>query len=156
LTKFIQALFDLKLVSKESLNQMMQNKMGMSSPPLGDKTFYGHGGSIDGFRSLLIYLPEEKLAVAYTSNGMVYPAMNILRGVLEIYQNKPFQIPTFETVAVSPEVLDKYAGVYSSPGTPGKFTITREGATLYAQPTGQSSFPLEAAAQDKFKFDPVG
>jgi D-alanyl-D-alanine carboxypeptidase len=105
---------------------------------------------------LLIYLPEEKLAVAYTSNGMVYPAINIIRGVLEIYQNKPFQIPTFETVAVSPEVLDKYLGVYSSPGVPGKFTITREGATLHAQPTGQSSFPLEATAQDKFKFDPVG
>jgi D-alanyl-D-alanine carboxypeptidase len=52
--------------------------------------------------------------------------------------------------------LEKYLGVYSSLGTPGKFTITREGATLHAQPTGQSSFPLEATAQDKFKFDPVG
>ena len=40
---------------------------------------------------------------------------NILRGVLEIYQNKPFEIPTFETVTVSPEVLDKYVGVYSTP-----------------------------------------
>ena len=52
--------------------------------------------------------------------------------------------------------MEKYVGVYSSPGAPGKFTITREGATLHAQPTGQSSFPLEATAQDKFKFDPVG
>jgi CubicO group peptidase (beta-lactamase class C family) len=155
LVKFIQALFDGKLISQENVNQM-KNGMGMSSQPLGDKTFYGHGGSMDGFRSLLGYLPEEKLAVAYTSNGMVYPASNIIRGVLEIYQNKPFEIPTFESIAVSPEVLDKYVGVYSSPGAPGKFTITREGATLHAQPTGQSSFPLEATAQDKFKFDLVG
>ncbi len=97
LVKFIQALFDGKLISQENVNQMMQNKMGMSSLPLGDKTFYGHGGSIDGFRSLLVYLPEEKLAVAYTSNGMVYSAKNIISGVFEIYQNKPFEIPTFET-----------------------------------------------------------
>ena len=115
LVKFIQALFDGKLISQESVNQM-KNGMGMSDLKLGDKTFYGHAGSMDGFRSMLVYLPEEKLAVAYTSNGMVYPAQNIIRGVLDIYWNKPFQIPTFETVAVSPEVLDKYLGVYSSPG----------------------------------------
>ena len=155
LVKFIQALFDGKLISQESVNQM-KNGMGMSDLKLGDKTFYGHGGGMDGFRSLLVYLPEEKLAVAFSSNGLVYPAQNILRGVVEIYQNKPFEIPTFESIAVSPEILEKYVGVYSSPGTPGKFTITREGATLHAQPTGQSSFPLEATAADKFKFERAG
>ena len=42
----------------------------------------------------------------------------------------------------------------SSPGAPVKFTITREGATLYAQPPGaQSAVPLEATAQDRFKLD---
>ena len=45
-------------------------------------------------------------------------------------------------------------GVYSSPEAPVKFTITREGATLYAQPPGaQIGVPLEATAQDKFKID---
>ena len=115
LTKFIQALFDLKSDFAGERRSDDENKMGMSDLPLGDKTFYGHGGAMDGFRSLLVYLPEEKLAVAYTSNGMVYPAKDILRGVLEIYWNKPFEIPTFETVTVSPEVLDKYVGVYSTP-----------------------------------------
>jgi D-alanyl-D-alanine carboxypeptidase len=62
----------------------------------------------------------------------------------------------FETVAVSPEVLDKYVGVYSSPQVPFKLTITREGSTLQAQATGQPSFPLEATAQDKFKIESEG
>ncbi|MEX1137788.1 MAG: hypothetical protein WEB33_05085 [Bacteroidota bacterium] len=70
-----------------------------------------------------------------------------------MYYNKPFQIPTFESIAVIPEVLDKYVGVYSSPAAPVKFTITRDGATLYAQPPGQSAVPLEAMTQDKFKID---
>ncbi|HEX8285247.1 MAG TPA: serine hydrolase domain-containing protein [Pyrinomonadaceae bacterium] len=156
LTKFIQALFDLKLVSRESLNQMMQNKMGMFTFPLYDKTLYGHGGGIDGFNSMLVYLPEEKLAVSYISNGMVYPTNNILLGVFDIYANRPFTIPTFESVAVKPEVLDKYLGVYSSPGFPLKITVTRDATALYAQATGQSSFPLEATAPDKFRFDEAG
>jgi CubicO group peptidase (beta-lactamase class C family) len=159
LTKFIQALFDGKIVSKESLEQMKPKDefgLGINSFPIGGKTFYGHGGGIDGFRSLLVYLPEEKLSLAYTSNGVNYPLNNIVSGVFDIYWNKPFEIPTFETVAVSPEVLDKYVGVYSSPDAPFKIAITRDNSTLVAQPTGQSAFPLEAIAQDKFKLESRG
>ena len=159
LTKFIQALFDGKIVSKESLEQMKPKDefgLGINPYPIGGKTFYGHGGGIDGFRSLLVYLPEEKLSLAYTSNGVNYPLNNIVSGVFDIYWNKPFEIPTFETVAVSPEVLDKYVGVYSSPEVPFKLTITRDKSTLVAQPTGQPAFPLEAIAQDKFKLESRG
>lgn len=159
LTKFIHALFDGKIVSKESLEQMKpkdQYGLGINRYPLGDKTFYGHGGGIDGFRSLLVYLPEEKLALAYTSNGVNYPTNNIVTGLFDIYWNKPFEIPTFETVAVSPEVLEKYVGVYSSAGVPFKLTITRDNSTLVAQPTGQPAYPLEAIAQDKFKLESRG
>lgn len=159
LTKFIQALFDGKLVSKESLEQMKPKDefgLGINSQTIGGKTFYGHGGGIDGFRSLLVYLPEEKLSLAYTSNGVNYAFNDIVSGVFDIYWNKPFEIPTFETVAVSAEVLDKYVGVYSSPGVSFKLTITRDESTLVAQPTGQPAFPLEAIAQDKFKLESRG
>jgi len=62
-----------------------------------------------------------------------------VRGVVEIYDNKPFQIPALESIAVSLEVLDKYVGVYSSPEAPVKFTITRDGSTLFFQPPGAGS-----------------
>ena len=77
-----------------------------------------------------------------------------MRGVVEIYYNKPFQIPALESIVVSLEVLDKYVGVYSSPEAPVKFTITRDGSTLYFQPPGAgSAVPLEATAQDKFQIE---
>lgn len=154
LTKFIQALFDGKIVSKESLEQMKPRDkygLGINLYPIGGKTFYGHSGGMDGFRSLLLYLPEEKLSLAYTSNGVNYPLNDLVSGVFDIYWNKPFEIPTFETVAVSPEVLDKYVGVYSSPEVPFKLTITRDNSTLVAQPTGQPASSLEAIAENKFK-----
>ena len=160
LTKFIQALFDGKLVSPASLALMKPIKdkygSGIILYPMDGKNFYGHGGSIDGFNTLLIYQPEEKLSLAYSTNGKGYPATKIVSGVLDIYQNKPFEIPAFETVAVSPEVLDKYVGVYSSPGVTFKLTITRDGSTLQAQAPGQPAFPLEATAQDKFKIESRG
>jgi D-alanyl-D-alanine carboxypeptidase len=158
LARFIQALFDGKIVSKKSLDQMKTIRdgegSGMEPFTFAGKTFYGHTGGADNYGAWLAYLPEEKLALAYTTNAKVYPVGGIVNGVMDIYYNKPFQVPTFESIAVSPETLDKYVGVYSATDAPVKFTITREGATLYAQPPGaQNPVPLEATAQDKFKID---
>lgn len=157
LAKFIQALFDGKIISTESLTLMrtMRDGDGIGMEPFNfaGKTFYGHTGGADNYGAWLAYLPEEKVAVAYTTNAKVYPVKEIMSGVMDIYYNKPFQIPTFESVAISTEVLDKYVGVYSTAGAPVKFKITREGTTLYAQPPGQTAVPLEATAADKFKID---
>ena len=158
MAKFIQALFDGKIVSKESLDQMKTMRdgegLGMTTFTFADKTFYGETGGGDNYGSWLAYEPEEKLAVAYTTNAKVYPVKDIVSGVIDIYYNKPFQVPTFEPIAISPEVLDKYVGVYSSPDAPVKFMITRKGATLYFQPPGeQSAAPLEATAEDKFQIE---
>src|SRR3989441_7745864 len=159
LAKFIQALFDGKIVSKESLDQMKTIRdgegSGMEPFTFAGKTFYGHTGGADNYGAWLAYLPEEKLAVAYTTNAKVYPVKDIVSGIVDIYYNKPFQIPTFESVAISPEVLDKYVGVYTPSDAPVKFTITRDGATLFFQPPGGSApgVRLEATAQDKFKID---
>jgi len=159
LAKFIQALFDGKLVAKESLDQMKTMRdgegLGMVTFAFAGKTFYGHTGGADNYGAWLAYLPEEKLAVAYTTNAKVYPVRDIMSGTMDIYYNKPFQIPTFESIAVSPQVLDKYVGVYSNSEAPVKFTITRDGATLFFQPPGGSApgVPLEATALDKFKID---
>ena len=95
LVKFIQALFDGKLISQENVNQM-KNGIGMSEQKLGGKTVYGQSGGTDGFSSTVFYLPEEKLAVAYTANAKVYSHGKIFSGIIDIYYNKPFEIPTFE------------------------------------------------------------
>lgn len=160
LVKFIQALFDLKLISQPSIALMKTIRdgdgLGIEPFTFAGKTFYGHTGGGDNYGAWLAYLPEEKLAVAYTTNAKVYPVVNILSGVIDIYYNKTFQIPAFETIDVSPEILDKYVGVYSNPQAPVKFTVTRNGATLFIQPTGQSVVPLEATAADKFRIEGAG
>lgn len=128
--------------------------LGMVTFDFNGKTFYGHTGGADNYGAWLAYMPEEKIAVAYTTNAKVYPVKDIFSGVIDIYYNKPFQIPSFESIAIPAEVLNRYVGIYSMPGAPAKFTITREGTMLYAQPPGaQKGVPLEATAPDKFKID---
>jgi D-alanyl-D-alanine carboxypeptidase len=158
LAKFIQALFNGKIVSKESLDQMKTMRdgegLGMVTFAFAGKTFYGHTGGADNYGAWLAYEPDEKIAVAYTTNAKVYPVKDIVSGVIDIYYNRPFQIPALESIAVSPEILDKYVGVYSNSEAPVKFTVTRDGTTLFFQPPGQgSAVPLEATAEDKFKID---
>src|SRR5215813_9946081 len=151
MAKFIHALFEGKLVSKESLNQMKTIRdsegFGMATFTFAGKTFYGHTGGADNYGAWLAYEPEEKLAVAYASNAKIYPVEKIVRGVVDIYYHKPFEIPALESIAVNPDVLDRYVGLYSTPDAPAKAKITRDGATLFFQPPGASSgVPLEAMA----------
>ena len=162
LTQFIEALFSLKLVSQNSLNLMKTITdgygMGMFQMPFDIKKAYGHNGGIDGFESILLYFPEDSLSVAYCTNGQVYSLNDILIGVLSIYFDKDYSLPTFSksTFTLKIKDIDKYLGVYSSTQIPLKITITKGDSTIIAQATGQSSFPLEATEKDKFQFDQAG
>ena len=157
LAKFAHALFEGQLVSTEHVTAMKTIKdgdgLGMEPFAFAGKTFYGHTGGGDNYGSWLAYLPEEKLAVTYTTNAKVYPVANIVKGVVEIYYHRPFEIPALASLDVSPEVLDKYVGVYATAEAPVKFTITRDGGTLYVQPPGQAAAPVEAIAPDKFQIE---
>jgi D-alanyl-D-alanine carboxypeptidase len=159
-TTFIEALFSVKLVSQNSLNTMKAITdgygMGMFQIPFYTKKGYGHNGNIDGFASSVAYFPDDSLAIAYCTNGQVYPLNAILIGALSIYFNREYVIPTFNTIALKTEELDKYVGVYSSAQLPLKLTITKNNATLIAQATGQSSFPLEGTEKDTFTFEQAG
>ncbi|WP_162915657.1 serine hydrolase domain-containing protein [Paraflavitalea soli] len=154
MAQFIQALFTGKLISPASLNQMKTMRegegLGMEPFTFAGKTFYGHTGGSSSNGAWLAYLPEEKLAVAYTTNAKIYPVRNIMSGVIDIYYNRSFEVPAFASIAVSLEVLDKYVGVYSTTAAPVKLTITREGTTLFFQPPGEKAVALEATADNTF------
>jgi CubicO group peptidase (beta-lactamase class C family) len=155
---FYNQLFSGKLVSVESLSKMKKLVdgfgIGMFQIPFYERMAFGHTGGIDGFQSMIGYFPDEKVSIAYTSNGVVMPMNDILIGALSIYFGKDYILPDFKpAMELTSAALDKYLGVYSSPDFPLKVTITKNGNTLIGQATGQPSFPLEAFEKDKFKFD---
>lgn len=160
LTAFIQQLFAGKIISDKSLALMKTINegygMGIFETAFFDKKGYGHNGGIDGFQSDLRYFPEEKLSVAIISNGLIYSNEQIMTCALSSYFNKPFEIPTFQTIAFKPEELASYLGNFKSDKIPVKIAITQNDNQLFAQATGQAAFPLEATSLKSFKFDKAG
>jgi D-alanyl-D-alanine carboxypeptidase len=158
LSKFIVALFSHKLINNTSLQQMLTIKdgegLGIEQFALTDELIYGHSGIIDLFQSCLLYIPNEKVVVAYTSNGYGgLRIIDIIEGIIDIYFNEAYSIPNFKPIQLSPEELNKYIGVYTCLQPSIQLTITNEGNELIGQATGQSSFPLEAIEKNKFQFN---
>lgn len=155
--RFIQALFDGKFISKGSLDQMKtirdEEGMGMQAFSFAGHTLYGHTGGSNVSGSWLAYEPAEKLAMAYTTNAKIYPVKDIIAGVFDIYWNKPYEVPAFDALEVSPELLDQYVGVYVIAGKPVKMIVTKTGKTIAIE-NGGSTIPLEATAPNKFNLAP--
>jgi D-alanyl-D-alanine carboxypeptidase len=163
LTTFITALFQGKLVSDSSLKKMLKWEgeygRGLMHYPFYSRLIYGHTGGIDGFYSFVGYFPEDSVAVALTCNGLDYDRNGLLVGALNIYYKMPYQIPNFErpkAIAVSPNALQSYVGVYHSNADGMDITIRLEGGQLTAQATGQGAFPLTPTAETEFQFDQAG
>ncbi|TXJ23210.1 MAG: class A beta-lactamase-related serine hydrolase [Chitinophagaceae bacterium] len=154
MVKFIQGLFDLKLISQNSLDQMKtmidSEGMGMEPFTFAGKTLYGHTGGSSTSGAWLAYYPEEKLAMAYTTNAKIYPVKDIISGVFDIYWNRPFEIPSFDVLKINPEILDQYTGVYTASGAPVKWIVTRKDSTLFIQQESGSAIPVEPIDENKF------
>lgn len=158
LTRFMTALFKGKLINKISLKQMttIDGGYGMDLVSLNfqDEKGYGHNGGIDGFESQVVYYPQLKLATAYTANGVNTSLNKMMEGVLSIYLNKPFQLPTFTTIQLEPSDLEKYIGSYSSKDVEFKVLFSKAGAQLVAQfSDDKRPLFLEYTAINTFYYD---
>ena len=161
LNTFFKALFQGKIISMQSLENMMLIEegvgLGIFEFPFIDQMAYGHTGGIDGFRSIALYQPNEDFGLAITANAAIYPIEQVALGVASIYFGLDFDFPDFSPGKKMDAVKIKvYLGVYSNPSFPLKITITQKGGQLLAQATGQPQFELENYADHQFKFDPAG
>lgn len=158
LTKFIYALFDGKLVKSTSLEEMKEIKEGYGKAliqfPFGERRFYGHGGRIEEFSSMLGYYPNEKLSFSLISNGNNFEQNDIIIGILSIYYKMPFPFPQF--MKMNSAELAKFTGTYASKDIPLKITVFEKSGELSAQATGQGAFPLTFKEETTFVFAPAG
>ena len=99
LNKFMNGLFDGKLVSENSLAIMKKEPgIGMYSIPiLQEEKMIGHMGGMDAFKSLLVYMPKQDMTFAYTFNGVDYPYKEIVMGIFYILLNKEYDLPKMES-----------------------------------------------------------
>lgn len=168
LAKFITALFDGRLISRTSIAEMIApfssalagvERKGVVVSTLHrglEKTIYSHLGGIDGFSSNLVYFPDDRVAIAITLNGQNYPMGKLFWLLVDSYYGRPVTPPSFDAVVLPEETLARYAGVYRFKEIGMDIAITRDGAQLRAQATGQEAFPIEAIGETLFSNAPSG
>jgi D-alanyl-D-alanine carboxypeptidase len=130
LNEFIIALFENKLLSKESVEAMLpKNKdkfgFGIIKSNFGQHKGYGHSGRIEGFTTALTYFPDDKISVAFTQNATVYPLNDILLLVGNILFDEPFEMPKLKRITLSKEQEDKLMGTYKNEKEGYKVIIDR-------------------------------
>ena len=137
ITRLMDALFNGKLVSKNSLAQMETANTkafgyGLQVAPFYKKTGYGHTGRIDEFHSIVSYFPDDQLSMVILSNGNTVKLNTIAIGILSKYYRKKYIYPDFSRYESKflPSA-DKFAGVYNAKLagviTVAKFQISKAG-----------------------------
>jgi len=159
LVAFIGDLFAGELISKESLAQMttIRDGYGKGLFPYGDADHvgFGHNGKTEGFGSSLQYYPDSHLAIAYCTNGEVYPKAQILDCVFKISFNLQCDLPTFAPKTVDSASLVRLTGNYSSADRNIQVATTAVGGKLALSFKGQP-FPLVALSDHEFWNVPFG
>ncbi|MCH2033896.1 MAG: beta-lactamase family protein [Tenacibaculum sp.] len=162
LLTFIDALFNEKLITKHHVDLMttIENDYGLGifKYPFGKQYGFGHGGGIDGFKSILMYFPEKKIGIATTTNGIGpdFQLNSLSLVLLRAANNIDFSIPDFKEIKVDVNILKSYEGIYASKDMPLKITVKEEEGKLSAQATGQSSFLLTSKSNTQFTYSIAG
>ncbi len=90
--RFINLLFNTKIVSAESLQKMLPTKdlfgIGLMNYTLNDVDAIGHTGGIDGFRSWVVYFPTLDVSIAYSTNAQDIAFKDLVKAVFSIYQKE--------------------------------------------------------------------
>jgi D-alanyl-D-alanine carboxypeptidase len=166
MAKFIHALSEYKLISRNSLQKMtapFADKFPDSHHGIAlfnlrgiNKKAISKQGGIDAFTSDIVYVPEDKFAFALTINGHNYPMSKIFWNVMDIYYNRPVNIPSFKAIILPSETLLQYQGEFALKGTAIKIIIKRDGSGLSGQATGQDAFSLAAINETTFMHELSG
>ena len=152
---FVDALFSGKIISENSLKQMLTLKdyMGMGIVYMGlmGKHCFGHAGGIDGFCSLYVRHPDN-IILAYTANYLHFYSINIATTIFKAVLNQQIDIPEFIEYHITEGELDIYLGEYLCVEHSLNLIITKVDGLLKGQFTGQSPIPFEAIGKHKFEF----
>ena len=169
LTRFMEALWAGKIISKKSVANMATLDFGYGKGllnfPFGERKFIGHSGSIEGFETVVGYYPKENFGIALAGNAVNFSFNDIVQGVLSCYYKLPYRFPVLEKADVDEDRLKQYEGNYGNEKLPfvinvklvkGKLRVhADEQGTFYITPLSDNEFIHEGSGV-KMTFDTKG
>lgn len=164
LFKWHQALYSFGLVQKETLEKaftpfklsdgkLSEYGYGWFIKEVRGEKSIGHGGAIDGFRSMDLYLPEQDVFIAALFNSESDDFFSLFENMTDLAIGK---FPTdYKDLAVPDTILNSYAGSYVSTDSQylnDTIRIYKGGKRLYCDLSNKSGIHMElfAASQTLF------
>lgn len=160
LWRWNQALHEGGLLKPESYQLMITPQgaakeagygFGIGAGQLRGMPMLQHGGGIHGFNTQLLYLPQQRITVAllrnFDSGGINLEHLS--RQLAAYAAGKPY--PAIKPVAMKPEQLKDFEGVYSRDGKDARQLRVVDGK-LVSQRSGSRPIALTPLGQDRFAF----
>ena len=165
LIRFIRALVNGQAVPPGGFQAMMTPpaNLGETGPPnvayglgtyvwtLRSTTMVGHTGQIDGFASVVAYLPAADATIVALGNNDVFDAQMAARRLAGIVLGRPYPEP--RAVTVTPETLAALTGDYRFDPTTLQRVLVRDGQ-LYGVRGTRDPLKLQVTAEGRLYFDP--
>ena len=128
--------------------------LGWSLRTVDGVKMVGHGGSTNGFRALLTFIPDRRVAVALLTNGSGGAAANrnVETWALERYAGLRRRDPS--PTALPPEALARVAGRYERPNA--DITVSPTGEGLRVEVLTKNPFNNAKVVQPPMHAVPVG
>lgn len=105
----------------------------------GKTSWFSSGGSNVGFKSFTVIFPEigqGAIVMTNADNGH-YLAMEIMRGIAQVYDWPGFQVQEKSVIKIASEIYKTYAGEYAFSNPPGlMMRITHEDDRLFVELPG--------------------
>jgi CubicO group peptidase (beta-lactamase class C family) len=114
------------------------------------RTVISHGGGINGFATMIIRIPSEKLLVVTLSNVLPSEGGKLAHELVKLSLGGDAPKPVFRTeVELTPGDLEPLVGDYQlAPNF--VLSVTRDGNQLMSQATGQDQVPIFAESKTEF------
>jgi len=155
LLKWEQGLFGGRVLNPQSMTALTTPvrsgyAMGLLVTQADGKKLVWHNGAIEGFNTYMAYDPGDRTAVIVLGNLNGEAPDKLGAALVTLARGGTVTLPSERrAVALSPDVLKGYEGVYNLAPT-FALTISVVDGKLMAQATGQPAFELTAEAEDAF------
>jgi len=163
LRSWMRALAGGRVIGRESLRQMMTPATFAGSTPrhpygfglyvwrVRGETMIGHTGQINGFASILAYLPARDITIVALANDDNFDARTFGRRLAAIALGRPY--PLVRATPIDAATMRALAGSYRISDTETETLSIRDGR-LYAQRSGRNQIPLQMGTDGRFYFVP--
>ncbi len=137
--------------------------LGWHITPSHERTIVWHNGGTGGYRAFIGFNPQARMGVVVLTNRSTPGGPDdIGRHLLDPYSPLKPETPSAEPdasaghtqVSIDPKLLDGYVGRYQLTRS-AIFTVTKQGDALFAQLTGQPTFPVFPESETKFFYKVV-